>query len=97
MAFSFKYYSDAGLVNAITQIQGRNLADDVTPANANDHVVYIGSTETGKKARATSNPGTEPIEMSISYAVQAWSGGLAVVGPAPPARGTIVMPSAQQQ
>lgn len=74
MAFTFKFYSDAGLSAEITSVASTQLADGTSPPSENDQVFYIGSTETGMKARATSDPGTDPIEVTPVYAVDAWTG-----------------------
>ncbi len=78
MSFTFKLFTDAGLTIEATQIQGRQLSDGSTPADENDQVLYLGSTTASRRARATSDPGTDPIEVTPAYAVTAWSGGLSV-------------------
>lgn len=87
MAFSFKFYSDAGLSAEITTLQATQLADGSSPPSGNDQLFYIGSTESGMKARASSNPGTDPIEVTPAYAVDAWSASAAI------SADDVVMPS----
>lgn len=73
MAVSFKFYADSGLLSELTLGQARELSDGTTPDTENDQIAYFGSTETGKKARATSDPGTDPVNVTPAYAVTVWA------------------------
>jgi hypothetical protein len=64
MAITLDFYDDAGLTTVNTSI-GATQADDGT-SPAVDRVVYLGSTASGKRFQAASNPGTDQIVVSIA-------------------------------
>lgn len=66
MTISLQFYSDAGLTTPATGIFVTQAADGAAPAE--DRVVYLGSTASGKKFRANSDPGVDPIIVSVADA-----------------------------
>lgn len=74
MATSFGFYSDAGLTTPLASLAAVQAADG--SAAAVDSVVYFGSTASGKKVQATSDPGVDPVYIAI--ADSASGAGLAV-------------------
>lgn len=66
MATSFKFYHDSALTSEITS--GNPLTATQDTANALpdvDKTIYFGSTVTGNKAQANSNPGVDQIVLSV--------------------------------
>lgn len=63
MAITFKFYSDAALTTAITAPLA--FSQSTPSPTANDKVVYLGSVASGKTAEAASDPGVDPILVSI--------------------------------
>lgn len=61
---TFKIYADAGLTVPITGAGSVDFSQIASGA-AVDRVVYFGSAEAGKKLQAASDPGTDPVELSI--------------------------------
>lgn len=66
MATSLKFYTTAGLTAELTQLAVNQAADGSSAAV--DSIVYLGSTASGKQFRADSDPGTDPIVVSIADA-----------------------------
>jgi hypothetical protein len=64
MATSFGFFADAGLTTPATSLAAVQAADG--SADAVDSVVYFGSMASGKKAQATSDPGVDPVYVSIA-------------------------------
>jgi len=64
MSNSLAFYADAGLTAPLTRLEAAQATDGNAPAV--DRVVYLGSTATGKKFQATSDPGVDPIIVSIA-------------------------------
>lgn len=63
MTMTFKFYSDAALT---TEITAPLAFSQSTPSpTASDKVVYLGSVASGKTAEAASDPGVDPILVSI--------------------------------
>lgn len=63
MPMTFKFYSDAALT---TEITAPLAFSQSTPSpTASDKVVYLGSIASGKTAEAASDPGVDPILVSI--------------------------------
>jgi len=77
MAFTFKFYSDSGLTAELTNLISRQLADGSSAAN--DYIVYLGSTQANRKARASSDPGVDQITVSIASNYSAWQASTAYV------------------
>lgn len=74
---SFKFYADAALTIAVS---ARTIAHFVTGANdPQDFVFYYGSTETGVKAGAESNPSVDQITIGITNATPVWTASAAKV------------------
>ena len=63
MTVSLTFYSDSGLTTFATSITALQASDG--SAAAEDRVVYLGSTVSGNKFRATSDPGVDQIVLSI--------------------------------
>lgn len=63
MAISLKFYTDSGLTTEATSISALQASDGT--ADAVDRVVYLGSTVSGNKFTAESDPGVDPIVVSI--------------------------------
>lgn len=63
MTISLQFYTDAGLTTPATDISALQASDGT--AAAEDRVVYLGSTASGRKFRADSDPGVDPILVSI--------------------------------
>lgn len=61
MAATWKFYSDAGLVSQITTL----VAQQSTVRTYETKRVYFGSIEAGKTLYADSNPGVDPIVISL--------------------------------
>ena len=66
MPVSFKFYHDAALTQEITSGNPLTATQDAAGLlPAVDKVIYFGSTVTGNKVQAVSNPGVDPIVISI--------------------------------
>lgn len=63
MSISLNIYSDAALANVMSKLAVNQKQDGST--GPVDTVIYIGSEATSKKFQASSNPGTDPITLSI--------------------------------
>ncbi|MCK9386073.1 MAG: hypothetical protein M0Q15_15800 [Nevskia sp.] len=69
MTISFKFYHDAALTQEITSGNPLTATQETSGAlGAVDKTIYLGSTVTGNKAQATSNPGVDPVVVSIADA-----------------------------
>lgn len=66
MAGTFKFYKDSGLTEEF--VAGVDKLGPIT-SNSQDETIYIGSTEAGKKLQAKTNPGSDPIQVTINDAV----------------------------
>jgi len=64
MTISLQFYTDAGLTTPATSISAIQASDG--SAAAEDRVVYLGSTVSGHKFRADSDPGVDPVVVSIA-------------------------------
>ena len=64
MTISLQFYTDAGLTTPATSITAMQSSDGA--AAAEDRVVYLGSTVSGNKFRADSDPGVDSIIVSIT-------------------------------
>lgn len=71
MSISLKFYSDAGLTTLASLALTRQLADG--GSDPVDVLFYLGSTEAGQKFRADSNPGVDPVLLSIDYNISTWT------------------------
>jgi hypothetical protein len=66
MAISFKFYHDSALTSEITALNPLTATQDTAGIlGAVDKTIYLGSTLTGNQAEATSDPGVDPVEVSI--------------------------------
>lgn len=66
MTISYKFYHDAALTQEITSGNPLTATQETSGAlGPVDKTIYFGSTVTGNKAQATSNPGTDPIIVDI--------------------------------
>lgn len=64
MPISLKFFKDAALTQPLTgPLQVSQNADGSTPPV--DNVLYLGSTTAGRKFQADSNPGVDPISISV--------------------------------
>lgn len=63
MAFSFGYFADAGLTTQASLTFTQESDGSTGPV---DEVVYFGSTETGRKLEANSQPGVDQITISVT-------------------------------
>jgi hypothetical protein len=69
MTTSFKFYHDAALTQEITALDPLTATQDTAGVlGAVDKTIYLGSTLTGNKAEANSNPGVDAIVVSIADA-----------------------------
>lgn len=69
MATSFKFYHDAALTSEITVGNPLTATQDTAGILAAvDKTIYLGSTLTGNKAQANSNPGVDAIVVSVTDA-----------------------------
>lgn len=66
MTVSLGFYTDAGLTTPLSGLVVIQAADNSLPAV--DRVVYLGSTVSGNQFQATSDPGVDPIMLSIADA-----------------------------
>ncbi|SFM71210.1 hypothetical protein [Marinobacter pelagius] len=64
MAISLKVYNDAALSSLLTKLSALQRSDGAT--GPVDSVIYLGSTESGKKFEAASNPGADDIVLSVA-------------------------------
>lgn len=62
---TFKFYKDSGLVQEFNPI-----SDTIGPVSnpPEDFILYFGSTDAANKAVAKTNPGTDPIQVTIADA-----------------------------
>lgn len=66
MAITFKFYHDSALTEEITVANPLSaVQDDVGSLAPTDYQIYFGSTASGTSVQATSNPGVDPIEVSL--------------------------------
>jgi len=66
MAISFKFYHDSALTQEITSINPLTATQDTAGLlGAVDKTIYLGSTVTGNKAEANSDPGVDAIVVSV--------------------------------
>jgi hypothetical protein len=66
MAISLKFYHDSALTSEITALNPLTATADVAGGlPAVDKTIYLGSTVTGNKFQASSDPGTDPIIVDI--------------------------------
>jgi len=66
MATSFKFYHDSALTQEITALNPLTATQDTAGIlGAVDKTIYLGSTLTGNKAEANSDPGVDAIVVSI--------------------------------
>jgi hypothetical protein len=66
MAISFKFYHDSALTEEITALNPLTATQDTAGIlGAVDKTIYLGSTLTGNKAEANSDPGVDAIVVSI--------------------------------
>lgn len=63
MTVSLSFYSDAGLTTPLSSLIAVQASDNSLPAV--DRVVYLGSTVSGNQFNAASDPGVDPITVSI--------------------------------
>lgn len=69
MAISFKFYHDAALTSEITSGSPLTATQETSGAlGPVDKTIYFGSTVVGNKAQATTDPGVDPIVVSIADA-----------------------------
>ena len=67
MATSYKFYHDSALTQEITGGNPLTAIQDVAGVlGPVDKIIYFGSTVTGNKAQALSNPGVDPIVVSLA-------------------------------
>lgn len=64
MSNSLAFYADAGLTTPLTRLDAAQATDGNAPAV--DRTVYLGSTAADTKFQATSDPGVDPIVVSIA-------------------------------
>lgn len=66
MATTFKFYHDSALTQEITSADPLTATQDSANLLADvDTVIYLGSTNAANKIQAVSNPGVDPIVVSI--------------------------------
>lgn len=69
MSTSFKFYHDATLTQEITALDPLTATQETTGAlGPVDKTIYLGSTNAANKVQAVSNPGVDPIVVSITDA-----------------------------
>lgn len=67
MAITFKFFHDAALTQEINSGNPLTATQDASGGiGAVDKTIYLGSTASGTKAQAESDPGVDPIVISIS-------------------------------
>lgn len=72
MTFALGWYSDAGLTAPITPYLTVDQLDDGSDGPV-DVAIYLGSTLADKEYVAASNPGTDQMTVSVSYATATWA------------------------
>lgn len=66
MATTWKFYHDAALTQEITALNPLTaLQDTAGGIGAVDKVIYLGSTTASRKLQAASNPGVDPVVVSV--------------------------------
>jgi hypothetical protein len=66
MAITFKFYHDAALTQEITSGNPLTAAQDTANLLAAvDKTIYFGSTVSGNKVQTITNPGTDPVIISV--------------------------------
>jgi hypothetical protein len=65
MTITFKGYHDAALTEEIDSGNTHHTTHVVGATDPTDKIVYFGSTVSGKKLQAASNPGTDPVVVSV--------------------------------
>jgi len=65
MATTFKLYKDAALTQVF--VPGTDTIGPIT-APPQDTVIYLGSTDATKKLQAKTNPGTDPVQVTLADA-----------------------------
>lgn len=66
MTISFSFFHDAALTSEITALNPLTATQETSGALPPvDKTIYLGSTTTGNQIRATSNPGVDPIVVSV--------------------------------
>lgn len=69
MAITFKFYHDAALTSEITALNPLTATQETSGAlGPVNKTIYFGSTASGTKVRATSNPGVDAIVISVADA-----------------------------
>lgn len=71
MSVTLDFYSDSGLTTAPSALSVTHAATG--SGDPQDFHLYLGSSESGRRFRAASNPGVDSISVSISNATALWA------------------------
>ena len=68
MALTFKLYHDSSLTSEITSGNPMLFTHVVGASDSQDDLIYLGSTATGTQLQTVTNPGSDPVVVSVEDA-----------------------------